>query len=76
MPVAEIGGVVEELLIVGAAVEVDGDGACWVDAGGGSVNGKFSDGNVGAVDTPVADTQDLLGIGADQKIHVRRSQPQ
>lgn len=69
-PVAEVGGVVEEFLVVGPDVEIHGDHASGVDAGGGGVDGELADGDVGPVDTPVADAEDLLRVGRDDQVHV------
>ena len=44
VPLAEVERVVEELQVVGADVQDDGQGAAGVDAAGGGVDGEFADG--------------------------------
>ena len=70
MAVAQVGGVVEEELVVGAAVQVDGDGPLGVDAGGRRVDGELAHRDVRAVDPPVPDAQDLLGVGDHEQVDV------
>ena len=76
MALAQVGGVVEECLVVGAAVQVDGDRPLGVDAGGCRVDGELAHGDVGAVDAPVADAQDLLGVRDHHQVDVVRPQTQ
>ena len=74
--VAQVCGVVEQGLVVRAAVQVDGDCPLGVDAGGRRVDGELAYGDIGAVDAPVPDPEDLLGIGGDQQIDVVGPQTQ
>ena len=68
--VAQVIGVVEQFLVVGADVEVDRDDARRVNTGCGRVDGELADGDVGAVHTPVTDAEDLFGVGDDQEVNV------
>jgi hypothetical protein len=68
-PVTRVGPIVEKLLVVCSHVEVDGDDPVWVDAGGG-VDGEFPDGDVGPVDAPVPDAENLLIVRDDDQIDV------
>ena len=70
MTVAQIGGVIEEGLVIRAAVQVDGDCPLGVDAGGRRVDGELAHGDVGAVDAPVPDPEDLLGIGDNEQVDI------
>ena len=74
MPVAQVVGIVEQLLVVGAHIQVDGDDARGIYASGCRVDGELADGNVGAVHSPVPDAEDLFGVGDDQQVHVVRSE--
>ena len=60
--ISQVEGRIEEVFIISADVEVDGDHARRVDARSGGVYGQFSDGDIGSVDSPVADAQDFFGI--------------
>ena len=73
MPVAEVIRIVEQEFVVGAAVEVDCNGPLRMDASGSGVDSELAHADVGAVDPPVADPQDLLGIRDDQQVDVLRS---
>ena len=76
VPVADVERVVEQLLVVGADVERDGDDPGRVDAGGGGVDGQLADGDAGAAaHPPVADAQDLLGVGGDDQVDVVGPEP-
>jgi hypothetical protein len=68
--VAEVCRAVEQLLVVGADVEVDGDDPVGVDASPRRVDGELAERDVGAVDTPVADSQDLLCVGHHDQIDI------
>ena len=70
MAVAEVIGVVEQFLIVGADIEVDRDDARGVNTGCGCVDGELADGDIGTIDAPVADAEDLFGVGDDQEVDV------
>jgi hypothetical protein len=70
VPIAEVGRVIEQCLVVGAAVEIDSDHAVGMDAGGGGVDGELADRDVGAVDVPVADAEDLLRVRDDDEVDV------
>src|SRR6266536_560722 len=46
-----------------------------IDAGCGRVERQLADGDVDAADTPVADTEDALGVGGHDEIHLVGPQP-
>ncbi len=71
VPVTDVEGVVEQLLVVGADVQRDRDDPGGVDSGGGGVDGQLARGDAGAAaHSPVADAQDLLCVGGDDQVHV------
>ena len=74
--VAQVGWVIEEGLVVRAAVQVDGDRPLGVDAGGCRVDGELAHGDIGAVDAPVSDPENLLGVGDHEQVDVVGSQTQ
>ena len=74
--VAEIGGVVEQRLVVSADVKVDGDGARGVDARRSGVHRQLADGNIRAVHAPVADTEDFFRVRYHQQIDIIRAEAQ
>ncbi len=77
VPVADIGRVVQQRLVVGADVQGDGDDAGGVDARGGGVDGQLADRDAGpAAHAPVADAEDLLRVGGHDQVDVVRPQPQ
>ena len=47
-----------------------------MDAGGCRVDGEFAHGDVGAVDAPVSDPENLLGVGDHEQVDVVGSQTQ
>ncbi len=67
---AEVERVVEQLLAVGAHVEHDRERARRVDARGGGVDVELPDRDLDAADSPVADTEDALGVGRDDQVDV------
>ena len=70
VPLTEVERVVEQLQVVGADVQDDGQGAAGVDAAGGGVDGEFADGDLDAADALVADAEDAFGVGGDQQVDV------
>jgi hypothetical protein len=75
VPVADVERIVQERLVVGPHVEADGDHAIGIDAGGGGVDRELADRDGEAVDAPVADPQDRLGVGRHQQIDVSGLEP-
>jgi hypothetical protein len=76
MPVPQVGRVVQQRRVVRPAVEAHGDDPRGVDAGSCRVDGELPDGDVDAVDAPVADAEDLLGVGADDQVDVVGAVPE
>lgn len=74
MTIAEIRRVVEQVCVVGADVEVDGDGPLRTDARGSRVESELAYGDVGPVDSPVPNSEYLLGIGDNEEVDVVRPQ--
>ena len=70
-PVAEVEGVGEELPVVGAHVERDGQGQRGMHAAGGRVEGQLADGDAHAARTLVAQAEDALVVSDDDEPHVR-----
>ena len=70
VPFTEVERVVEQLQVVGADVQDDGQGAAGVDAAGGGVDGEFADGDLDAADALIADAQDAFRVGGDQQVDV------
>ncbi len=65
--VAEVERVVEELLVVGAAVEGDRQGQLRVDAGAGYVEGELADGDAHASGSLIAQAEYALVVGGDDQ---------
>ena len=74
MTIAEVRRVVEQVCVVGADVEVDGDGALRTDARGCRVESELAYRDVGPVDSPVPNSEYLLGVGDNEEVDVVRSQ--
>ena len=72
--IAKIRRVVEQICVVGADVQIDGNGAFWPNTGGRSVDGELADGDIGSVDAPISNSQDLFRIGNDEQVDVIRPQ--
>lgn len=51
-------------------VVVEPVGSCWQ----GKRHGELADGDIGSVDAPVSNSQDLFGIGNDEQVDVIRPQ--
>ena len=62
LPQAQVQLVAEEIIVVGAAVEDDGEGAVGVDAGAGGGEDELGYGDEDAAGALVADAQDLLAV--------------
>ena len=65
---ADIEGIGEPLLIVGADVEQDGQRGGGVDAGAGRVERQLADGDAHAAGALVAQPQDALAVGDDDHL--------
>ena len=76
MAIAQVGEIVEQLLVVGAHVQIHGDHPVRVDTRGGRVDSQLANGDIGTVHAPVTDAQDLLCIRDHQQVHVIGPQPQ
>ena len=74
MTIAEVRRVVEQVCVVGADVEVDGDGPLRTDARGCRVESELAYGDVGPVDSLVPNSEYLLGIGDNEEVDVVRPQ--
>ena len=70
MAVAQVEGVLQQLLPVGADVQHDRERAVGVDPAGRGVDGEFALGDVDAADAPVADAQDRLTVGRHDQVDV------
>src|SRR5262249_28879444 len=70
VPVAEGQRVVEQLFVVGADVEGNGNHPARVDAGGRGVDGQLANRDRDAAHAPVADAEDLFGVAAHDQVNV------
>ncbi len=76
MPVAQVQRVVQQPLVVGAHIQGYRDHPARVDPGRGRVHGQLADRYLDAAYPPVADAQDLLGVGTHDQVHVAGAQLQ
>ena len=70
MAVADVRGIVQQILPVGADVEHHRDDAGRVDAAGRRVNRQLADGDLDSAHAPVADSQNLFGVGGDDQVDI------
>src|SRR5689334_9900381 len=70
MPVADIGGVVQQIRPVSADVKHYRDHTGRVNTAGRSVDGELADRNLNSAHTRIADSQNVLGIGGEDEIDV------
>ena len=68
MPVSRIHRVVAQTFAVGAYVDHDGNHARRVDSARCCINRELTDGDLDPSDAPIADPEDLLGIGGQDEI--------
>ncbi len=73
--IAEVVGAVEQVLVVGADIQVHSHDAVGVDTRGSGVDGDLADRDVGAVHPPVADPEDLLRVGDHDQVDVVGPRP-
>ena len=57
-------------MTIGTAIEDNRQNLFGINAGGGRVHHKFTDGNVDTVRTPVTDTEDFFRIGYDNETNI------
>ena len=74
VPLSEIERIVEQGLVVGADVERHRDAPPRMDTCRRGVHGELADRDLHAVHSPIADPQDLLGVGDHQQIDIFGSQ--
>ncbi len=70
VPVPDVGGIVEQTRPVGADIEHDGNHTGRVNAAGRGINRQFADRHFNAAHSPVADSQNLLGIGGEDQVDI------
>ena len=73
MPVADVHRIVQQALPIGADIEHHRDHARRVDAARRRVDGQLADRDLDAADPPVADSQDLLGVGRKDQVDIVRA---
>src|SRR4051794_38494532 len=69
MPVADIGGVVQQFLPVCPDVQHYRDHTRWIDAARSRVDRQPPDRYLNAANPPIADSQDLFGVRSQHQVH-------
>ena len=75
VPLAQVHVLGQQALVVGPGVEHDRDDPPGVQAGRGGVDGQFPVRDRDAAHPPVTDTQDALGVGGHDQVHLVGPQP-
>ena len=70
MPVADVHGIVQQAFPVGADIQHHRDHARRVDAARRRVDRQLADRHLDAADTPIADSQNLLGVGGQDQVDI------
>src|ERR1035441_10500494 len=73
VPVADVHGIAKQTFPVGADIEHDRDHARRVDSTRRRVDRQFADRYFDATYAPIADSQDLLGVGCENQVDIARS---
>ncbi len=76
VPYAEVQRIVEQRLVVRTDVQDHRQAARGIDARGRRVHGQFAHRDLDSVHAPVADAEDLLGVGDDDQVHLVRREIQ
>ena len=76
VPVAQVQRVVQQPLVVGAHVQGHRDHPARVDPGRSGIDRQLAHRDRDAAHAPVADAENLLGVGAHDQVHVAGSQAQ
>src|ERR1043166_2719843 len=71
--VPDVGGILQKTCPVGADIEHDRDHPCGIHAAGGGVDCQLADGYLDTADSPVADSQHLLGIRGTDQVDIARA---
>ena len=70
VPVPDVRGIVQQTLAVGADIEHHRDHAGRVDAARRRVDRQLADRHFDAADAPIADSEDLLGVGRQDQVDI------
>ena len=70
VPHTQVGGIVEQIEVVGSGVEDDRHDSVGMDAGGGDVDAQLADADRDTPDALVTDAQDSLGVGHHDQVDI------
>ncbi len=73
MPVSDVHRIAQQALAIGAHIQHHRDDAGGVNTTGRRVNRQLSDRNLNAAQAPIADPQNLLGVGSQNQVDVAGS---
>lgn len=73
MPIPQVERVIQQAFSIGADIQHYRNHARRVNTSSGGIDGQLANGDLDAPDAPIANTQDLFGIGGNNQVDVLRS---